>query len=206
MLTYPAPERNKGPILEVLRDALPLRGTVLEIASGTGQHVIHFATALPQLQWLPSDPEVAHREAIQARIRQAGLSNVAEPLALDVLAADWPVQRADAVVCINMIHIAPWEAALALLQEAGRVLREGGVLFLYGPFRRGGHHTAPSNEAFDADLRRRDARWGVRDLETVSEVAAGHGLLLEEVVEMPANNCSVVFRAQRVLTAPRPPA
>lgn len=194
MLTYPAPERNKGPILEVLRDALPLRGTVLEIASGTGQHVIHFATALPQLQWLPSDPEVAHREAIQARIRQSGLSNVAEPLALDVLAADWPVQRADAVVCINMIHIAPWQATLALLRQVARLLPPGGLLYLYGPFRRRGIPTAPGNEAFDADLRRRDPAWGVRLLEEVADQAVVHGLQLQQVIDMPASNCSVMFR------------
>lgn len=206
VLTYPAPERNKAPILEVLSRKLPASGTVLEVASGTGQHVVHFAAALPELQWLPSDPEAAHRGSIKARAVAAGLANIAAPLELDVRDRPWPVGEVDAVVCINMIHIAPWEAALALLEEAGRVLRQGGVLFLYGPFRRGGRHTAPGNEAFDADLRRRDPRWGVRDLETVSEVAAGHGLLPDEVVEMPVNNCSVVFRAQPTLRAPRPPA
>lgn len=194
MLTYPAPERNKDPILKVLRGALPARGRVLEIASGTGQHVIHFAAALPQLQWLPSDPEAPHRESIQARIVQSGLSNVASPLALDVLDADWPVDRADAVVCINMIHIAPREATLALLRQSARLLPAGGLLYLYGPFRRHGAHTAPSNAAFDADLRRRDAAWGVRNLEDVADQAAGHGLVLQEVIDMPANNCSVLFR------------
>ena len=194
MLTYPAPERNKGAILEVLRSALPTRGRVLEIASGTGQHVVHFAAALPQLQWLPSDPEAAHRESIQARIRQSNLSNVAAPLALDVLDATWPVDHADAVVCINMIHIAPWEAALALLREGARLLPAGGLLYLYGPFRRHGAHTAPSNEAFDTDLRRRDPAWGVRNLEDVAVQAAGHGLMLQDVIDMPANNFSVLFR------------
>lgn len=194
MLTYPAPERNKGVILEVLRGALPTRGRVLEIASGTGQHVVHFAAALPQLQWLPSDPEAAHRESIQARIRQSNLSNVAAPLALDVLDATWPVDHADAVVCINMIHIAPWEAALALLREGARLLPAGGLLYLYGPFRRDGAHTAPSNEAFDTDLRRRDPAWGVRNLEDVAVQAAGHGLMLQDVIDMPANNFSVLFR------------
>jgi len=194
VLTYPAPERNKGAILEVLRSALPTRGRVLEIASGTGQHVVHFAAALPQLQWLPSDPEAAHRESIQARIRQSNLSNVAAPLALDVLDATWPVDHADAVVCINMIHIAPWEAALALLREGARLLPAGGLLYLYGPFRRHGAHTAPSNEAFDTDLRRRDPAWGVRNLEDVAVQAAGHGLMLQDVIDMPANNFSVLFR------------
>src|SRR5690606_9761784 len=121
---------NKDPILEVLRGALPVRGTILEIASGTGQHIIHFAAALPELHWQPSDPEAPHREAIQARIRQSGLANVAAPLALDVLEADWPVARADAVVCINMIHIAPWEATLALLRQSARLLPSGGLLYL----------------------------------------------------------------------------
>lgn len=194
VLTYPAPERNKEPILEVLRRALPPRGRVLEVASGTGQHVVHFAQALPSLQWQPSDPEEGHRESIQARVGAAGLSNVEPVLALDVLERPWPIDRADAIVCINMIHIAPWEATPALLQQAGSLLRAGGLLYLYGPYQRQGRHIAPSNEAFDEDLRRRNPAWGVRNLEDVEGEAALCGLSLSEVVAMPANNLSVIFR------------
>lgn len=194
MLTWPAPERNKEPILAVLRRVLPAQGLVLEVASGTGQHVIHFAAALPRLYWQPSDPESGHREAIQSRIIAAGAANVSAPLELDASKRPWPVRAADAVVCINMIHVAPWAAALALLAEAGRLLPPGGVLYLYGPYRRGGRHTAPSNEEFDADLRRRDPQWGVRDLDDVVLQARAQSLRLHDVVAMPANNFSVVFR------------
>jgi SAM-dependent methyltransferase len=190
--TAPAPERNKEPILEVLREVLPARGTVLEIASGTGQHVAHFAAALSALEWQPSDPDASSRESIAAWA--TGLPNVATPIELDVMQVPWPVAAADAIVCINMIHIAPWTAAEALFGGAGRILPRAGVLFLYGPYRRGGAHTAASNEAFDRDLRSRDPRWGVRDLEAVESLAGGEGFTLERVVPMPANNLSVVFR------------
>jgi SAM-dependent methyltransferase len=194
VMTYPAPERNKAPILEVLQRVLPARGRVLEVASGTGQHIVHFAQALPQLSWLPSDPEVEHRNSILARTQAAGLENVAAPLSLDVRHRPWPLQPVDAILCINMIHIAPWPAALALLAEAGQLLPAGGVLYLYGPYRRAGRDTAPSNAAFDADLRRRNAEWGVRNLEDVEGEAARQGFALLDVVAMPANNFSVVFR------------
>lgn len=199
MLTYPSADRNKEPILAVLRRVLPPRGGVLEVASGTGQHILHFAQALPQLAWQPSDPEVIHRAAIQERIDAIKLANLAPPLVLDVLDRPWPVGRVDAIICINMIHIAPWPAALALLQEAGKLLPAGGVLYLYGPYRRKGHITAPSNDAFDEDLRRRNPEWGVRNLEDVAEHAREHGLLLDEVVAMPANNLSVIFRRASAL-------
>jgi cyclopropane fatty-acyl-phospholipid synthase-like methyltransferase len=193
VLTYPAPERNKDPILAVLRRVLPAKGRVLEIASGTGQHVVHFAQALPALTWMPSDPELSHRESIQARVDAAGIANVESPLALDVLIRPWPVSRAAAVVCINMIHIAPWEAALAMFQEVGEMLPSGGVLYLYGPYQRDGRHTAPSNQVFDADLRQRNPAWGVRNLEDVQRHAGDSGLELREVTAMPANNFSVIF-------------
>ncbi|MEE4378138.1 MAG: DUF938 domain-containing protein [Candidatus Competibacteraceae bacterium] len=189
----PAAEQNKGPILEALKSRLPRTGTVLEIASGTGQHVVHFAQALPQLIWQPSEPEDEWREAIRYRIAAANLHNVNLPLALDVLEQSWPISQADAILCSNMIHIAPWEATLALLQGAGRLLSNGGVMFLYGPYRRFGQHTAPSNAAFDADLRMRNPSWGVRDLEEVARIARQEGLELNEVIEMPVNNLSVVF-------------
>jgi hypothetical protein len=190
-LSAPAAERNKEPILAVLRRVLPARGTVLTIAEGTGQHVAHFASALPDLHWRPGDPDVRSRASISAWT--AGLSNVAPPLDLDVTVSPWPIAAADAVLCINMIHIAPWAATEALMQGAAALLPAGGVLFLYGPYRREGRHTAPSNEAFDADLRARHPQWGVRDLEAVAAQADRRGLALREVVPMPANNFSVVF-------------
>ncbi|KVD57351.1 SAM-dependent methyltransferase [Burkholderia ubonensis] len=193
-LSAPAAERNRGPILDVLRRVLPARGDVLEIASGTGQHVVHFAAGLPGLHWRPSDPDAQARRSIAAWIAQAGLSNVDAPLAFDVRDASWPFAALDAIVCINMIHIAPWACAEALFAGASRVLRPGGVLVLYGPYRREGRHTAPSNAAFDAQLRSRDPSWGVRDLETVVALGLDRGLDCIEVVEMPANNLSVVFR------------
>ena len=194
VLTYPAPERNKDPILAVLRRVLPSGGRVLEIASGTGQHVLHFAAALPTITWLPSDPEQAHRSSIQLRIDASGLGNIEPPLALDVLLRPWPIRSAAAVICINMVHIAPWEATLALLHEAAGLLPADGLLYLYGPYRRDGRHTAPSNEAFDADLRQRNAAWGVRNLEDVQRHAEDHGLKMDEVIAMPANNLSVILR------------
>ncbi len=193
-ITYPAPERNKAPILRVLRRVLPLRGMVLEVASGTGQHIVHFAAGLPEVNWQPSDPEPEHRSSIAARVEAAGLRNVATPLVLDVRDRPWPIHGVDAILCINMIHIAPWDAALALLSAAAQLLPAGGVLYLYGPYRRAGRDTAPSNAAFDADLRRRNPDWGVRNLEDVQHEAATSNLLLQEIVEMPANNLSVIFR------------
>jgi SAM-dependent methyltransferase len=190
-LKAPAAERNKGPILEVLQRVLPPSGIVLEIASGTGQHVAHVAAALPKLLWQPSDPDTRVHDSIRAWT--GDLPNVRAPLAFDVQ-QPWPVAHADAVVCINMIHISPWEATLALIDGAGRVLAQGGVLYLYGPYRRFGRHTAASNAAFDASLRATDPAWGVRDLEAVEERAATAGLRLDEIVEMPANNLSVVLR------------
>lgn len=190
----PAAERNKEPILAVLRDTLPVRGTVLEVASGTGQHVVHFARALPALTWLPSDPEPELRRAMEDRIRREALGNVRPPLDLDVLRHPWPVGEVDAVLCINMIHVAPWAAAGALVRGCGEVLPDDGVLFLYGPYRRFGAHTAPSNEAFDAQLRARNPEWGVRELEEVEQLAGDAGLRLDAIVDMPANNFSLVLR------------
>lgn len=190
----PATDRNRDPILAVLRNALPSAGLVLEVASGTGQHAVHFAAALPGVTWQPSDPDPALRASIEGWRAQAALPNLTAPLALDAATHPWPLERADAVVCINMIHIAPWAAGLGLLRGAGAVLPPGGPLLLYGPFRRGGAHTAPSNAAFDADLKARDPSWGVRDLEAVEAAARDHGLVLADVVAMPANNLTVLFR------------
>jgi hypothetical protein len=195
-----AAERNKQPILDVLCDVLPPRGLVLEIASGTGQHVMHFAAALPALDWQPSDPNPERVATIAARLATASLANVRAPLALDVRADPWPlVATATAVVCINMIHIAPPSATTALLAGARRALDPagGGLLLLYGPFKQGGRHTAPSNAAFDASLRAEDPAWGIRELEAVTQEAASCGFELTAVVPMPANNLCVVFRQVR---------
>jgi hypothetical protein len=191
----PAADRNKGPILEVLRRWVPARGFVVEIASGTGQHVAHFASALPDLVWQPTEFDADRHDSIAAWIESAGLTNVRQPLALDVGQHPWPVARADVVICINMIHISPWQATLDLMRgSAGILPAANGLLFLYGPYRRFGSHTAPSNAAFDADLRARNPEWGLRDLEAVTEAAAANGLEFAEAVTMPANNFSVVFR------------
>src|SRR5579883_360009 len=193
-LTAPAVARNRDPILAVLRRILPPDGLVLEVASGTGEHAAYFAAALPQLLWQPSDPDAVARASIAAHGTAARLANLLPPLDLDAAADRWPATRADAVLCINMIHIAPWAAAMGLVAGAARLLPAGGVLYLYGPFKEGGRHTAPSNEAFDADLRARNALWGVRDLDEVAALARRHGLDHAETVAMPANNRSVVFR------------
>jgi SAM-dependent methyltransferase len=193
-LSSPAAERNKGPILDVLRSVLPESGRVLEIASGSGQHAVHFAAQLPGVIWQSSDPDPTCRAAAMERFAAADLPNLPAIVDLDVHAWPWPIASADAVVCINMIHIAPWSATEALFEGAGRVLHCGGPLILYGPFRRAGVATAASNEAFDANLRRRDPRWGLRQLESVVELAARHGVQLERVSELPANNIAVVFR------------
>ena len=190
----PSAERNKDPILDVLVRVLPRRGLILEIASGTGQHVTHFAKALSGLTWQPSDPDPELRESIALRVGEEQLANVNPPLELDVTGLPWPLQTADAVVCINLIHVAPWSATLALFEGAKALLPAQHVLFLYGPYRRFGHHTSESNAQFDLDLRAHNPEWGLRDLEAVSDVAAGAGFVLAETVEMPANNFSLVFK------------
>jgi hypothetical protein len=186
--------RNAGPIAEVLRAVLPERGLVVEMASGTGEHVVHWARTFPNLLWQPSDPEPAALRSIEAWRIEAGLVNLLPAIPLDARAADWPVDRADALLCINMVHISPWAATLGLLRGAGRLLAAGAPLYLYGAYRQAGVATAPSNVAFDASLRARDPEWGLRDLEEVAIAAKRSGFTLESVVEMPANNLSVVFR------------
>lgn len=193
-LSWGAPERNKQPILEVLQRALPAAGTLLELASGTGQHAVYFAQHLPGWTIQPSDVEPENLASIAAYRLEADLPNLREPVRLDVADATWPT--ASAVFNANLIHIAPWQAALDLLRGAARQLAPGHKLVLYGPFKIGGAHTAPSNQSFDDSLRARDPSWGVRDLEAVVSVAAGHGLLLEERVEMPANNQTLIFTRQ----------
>jgi SAM-dependent methyltransferase len=190
----PATDRNREPIREVLARTLPAAGMVLEIASGSGQHAVHFAAAFPALVWQPSDASEVARASIAAWRAEAQLANLRAPIALDVAAASWPVERADAIVCINLVHIAPWQAALGLFDGAARLLAPGALLYLYGPFRFRGA-TAPSNEEFDRWLRERDPAWGVRDVDELTAAAGRHGFGLHEVVAMPANNHSLVFRA-----------
>ncbi|SIT34999.1 conserved hypothetical protein [Paraburkholderia ribeironis] len=190
----PSAERNREPILAVLRDTLPAAGRVLEIASGTGQHAIWFAAALPGLDWQPSDADADACTSIAAWTAYAGVPNVRAPLALDVHQRHWGIDALDAVVCINMIHISPWSAAEALFAGASRCLVDGGVLYLYGPYKRGGAHTSPSNDAFDQQLRSRDPAWGVRDMEAVVALGASVGLVCDAPIAMPANNFSLVFR------------
>ena len=194
-LVAPATARNREPIVNTLRRHLPSRGLILEVASGTGEHIAYFAEALSSdLTFQPSDPDAAARASIDAWVDTLGVSNVLPAIALDACAERWPIQQADAVICINMIHIAPWQAAVGLVRGAANVLPDGGVLFLYGPYRRGGQHTSPSNEAFDRSLRMQDRDWGVRDLEQVVEVAQGYGFHPPLIEEMPANNLSLIFR------------
>ena len=193
-LTSESVARNRDPILHVLRHVLPRPGTVLEIASGTGEHAVHFAGALPDLEWQPSDRDPDALRSIAAHRAVAALGNLRPPIALDVSRPPWPVLPADAVVTINMIHISPWHATEGLLALSERTLLPGGVLFLYGPYRETGVPLALSNAAFDASLKERDPEWGLRDLGVVRGLAARHGFVLAERIAMPANNLAVVFR------------
>ena len=198
----PAAARNRDAIFDVLRTYLPTTGLVLEIASGTGEHVAHFARASePGLVFQPSDPDATARTSTDAWVADAGLANVRPAIDLDATFPDWPIRHADAVVCINMIHIAPWSATVGLLSGAARILPAGGLLYLYGPFRRDGRHTASSNERFDRDLRQQNLEWGVRDLEAVAALADAAGFPPPIIEAMPANNLSVIFRRD-----PRPSA
>lgn len=190
----PATERNREPIAAILHDVLPASGTVLEVASGTGEHAIHFARGFPALTWQPSDPDPAALASIRAWAEAARLPNLRPPLLLDAAAPAWPVDRADAMLCINMVHISPWEATVGLLRQSAKLLPVGGPLILYGPYIQQGVETAPSNLAFDESLRARDSRWGLRPLEEVVALAQSLGLDLEAVHSMPANNLAVVLR------------
>jgi len=190
----PAASRNREPILAVLAPLLAEAQVVLEIASGSGEHAVWVAGKLPHLIWQPSDPDAYALASIDGWRQESGAPNVRPAIELDAQWPRWPVERVDAVVCINMIHIAPWAACEGLVRGAASVLPAGGLLFLYGPFKIGGQHTAPSNEAFDADLRSRNPSWGVRDLDDVLALAQQHGIEHESTVAMPANNQSVVLR------------
>ena len=192
----PATARNREPIRAVLERELPAHGTVLEIASGSGEHALHFARAFPDLSWQPSDPSASSLASIAAWRTDDPLPNLRAPIALDVTATTWPIAQADAIVCINMVHIPPWDAALGLFAGAARLLAGAAPLYLYGPYRFAGVFTSESNAEFDHWLRQRDPRWGVRDVDQLSAAAAPHGFALARVAEMPANNHSLVFRRQ----------
>jgi SAM-dependent methyltransferase len=194
-LVSPSTARNRQPILQALKPHLPDRGLVLEIASGSGEHAVYNAAALPDLQWRPTDADDQALASIEAWRAHAGVPNLLPPLRLDASdPAAWPVERADVVVSINMIHISPWSATEGLMTGAGHVLPPGGVLFLYGPYLEGDVETAPSNLAFDESLRRRNPAWGIRRLDEVTALAAVHGLAPAERIAMPANNLSLIFR------------
>lgn len=195
-LSSPAAQRNAQAILDILKAHLPARGSVLEIASGTGLHAATFAAALPDVQWIPSDPDPEARASLRAWKARTGLANLAEPLALDVERAEtWPQAPLNAIVCINMIHISPWSATEGLMAGAGRLLSNpGGLLMLYGPYREADIETAPSNESFDSALKARDPSWGLRDRDAVASEARAHGLHLTLRVAMPANNIVLLFR------------
>jgi SAM-dependent methyltransferase len=199
-----AADRNKEAIAEVLAEVLPRSGLVVEVASGTGQHAAHFAARFPAVTWQPTDLSPEARASIEAYRGELGLPNLLSPLPLDAAGAAWPVARAEAVLCINMIHIAPWAACLGLLRGAGRILPVEAPLVLYGPFAIDGDFTAPSNVAFDQRLRGEDPAWGVRELREVERAALEAGLRLDRVVPRPANNHVVVFR--RAATVPAGPA
>ena len=190
----PATLRNRDAIAAVLAGWLPKAGTVLEVASGSGEHVVHFAAAFPHLRWQPSDPDPAALASIAAWNAEASLANVAPPLRIDAAAADWPLDRADAMLCINMVHISPWTATLGLFAGAAHLLPVGAPLILYGPYVEADVPTADSNRAFDADLRARDPAWGLRDTGAVKAAAAAAGLAFAERRAMPANNLMLLFR------------
>jgi Protein of unknown function (DUF938) len=188
----PATLRNREPIAEVLREELPVTGKVLEVASGSGEHCTFFAELFAGHVWQPTDPDPGALGSIASWC--AGRDNVLPPLALDAASAHWPVEAADAVLCINMAHISPWEATLGLVAGAERLLAKGAPLILYGPWRREGVETAPSNEAFDASLKARHPRWGLRRVKELDAAADAHAFARTRLVEMPANNLMLVYR------------
>lgn len=190
----PAASRNRDPILQVLQKTLPSQGTILEIASGTGEHACFFAAAFPNVSWQPTDMDDRALRSIEAYRQHEAPANVAAPMRLDVTADIWPIQEADGAVCINMVHISPWKCSVALLEGCAKTLNPGAPLVLYGPYKRGGIHTAPSNESFDNSLRQQNPEWGIRDLDEIAAVAGDCGLTLENPIDMPSNNYCVIIR------------
>ena len=192
-LHAPATERNRDAILAVLREELPSSGLVLEVASGSGEHAVHFAAALPNLEWQPSDPDPAAVASIEAWRAEAGLPNLRPPLQLDAV-GPWPVVQVDAVLCINMVHISRWAATTGLFKGCASLLPAGGPLILYGPYLENDVETAPSNLAFDRSLKERNSEWGLRNLAEVDRVAAQSGFARTRRVAMPANNLTLAYR------------
>jgi SAM-dependent methyltransferase len=192
----PACERNRNPILEVLQDLLPSEGTVLEIAAGTGQHAEFLSGHFPKLKWQPTDRDPTALASIASYQEEAGHPNLQAPTLLDVMKHPWPVDEVDAILCVNMIHISPWESTIALLDGAKAHLKSDGILYLYGPYRMKGTPTSPSNEAFDQSLKSRNPGWGLRSLERVVDEAAQRDLTHVQTLAMPANNLSVILRRQ----------
>jgi hypothetical protein len=190
----PAAVRNRDFILDVLRDVLPTTGVILEIASGSGEHVVHFARHFPSLVFQPSDPEPEALLSVAAWLKTVQVTNVRAPIVLDASQSSWPIASADGIICINMVHISPWEATVGLITGAAATLPPGSPLYLYGPYKRKGFATAPSNQAFDRNLRDRNRAWGLRDLAAVAAIAQSAGFSVPTVTEMPANNLSVMFR------------
>ena len=198
--SFPATLRNQGPILDVLQRALPARGSILETGSGTGEHAVHFAPALAPRIFIPSEPDPDLRASVAAWCGQSTTTNLRMPIDLDVTTNPWPVENdprvqppISAILSINMIHIAPWHACLGLMSGAGRILQAGGVLYLYGPFKQVDAVFGSGNESFDRSLRAENTEWGVRSLDSVTQVAADAGLTLGETLPMPADNLSVIF-------------
>ena len=189
----PAALRNRQPIADVLREWLPKTGLVLEIASGTGEHAAHFAREFPQLEWQPSDLHADALSSIAAWRQSVDLPNLRAPMVIDAAAPDWPIEKADAVLSINMVHISPWASALGLIAGAARILPIGGPLILYGPWLKDDIETVPSNLAFDADLKYHDPEWGLRRVEDFASAAADEGLELEQTRAMPANNLMLLL-------------
>lgn len=189
-----AAQRNRDPILEVVRQHAPARGTALEIASGTGEHIVHFACHLRALDWQPTDPMHEARQSIAAWIEHSGLANIRPPLHLDAAATPWAVDAPAMMLCINMLHISPWPATIGLMKEAGRLLSDDAPLLIYGPFVEAGVDTAPSNVAFHLNLVSRNPEWGLRDVSDVERMAQGAGLALTSRIAMPANNLMLIFR------------
>ena len=192
-LDYPATTRNREPIWSALQSRLPTEGVVIEIASGSGQHINYFAQQSPHLQWQPTDYEAQHRASIAAWTESLACTNVRPPVELDVL-EEWPPIKSDAMFCANMIHIAPWSCTPALFAGANETVDSGAPFFLYGPFMFAGEHTSESNAAFDASLRQRNPAWGIRSVAEVQQAARRSGFDFEERIKMPANNLMLVFR------------
>ena len=192
----PATARNSEPLAEVLAEELPDRGLVLEVASGSGEHAVFLARQFPALEWQPSDVDLEALASVDARAAEAAVANLRPAIALDAAQANWPIAAADAVLCVNMVHISPWSAAVGLFTGAGRILTSGAPLVLYGPFIEPGRETAPSNLAFDQSLKQRNSEWGLRNTADLDALAADHGLRRTARHAMPANNLVLVYRCE----------